>query len=182
MNQHIILSAIGTDRPGIVDEVSAFIFENGGNIEDSRMVNLRGQFAMMVLVGGDERVIGKIRGDIDELSRKSRLHAEVHDAAEAASANAATTTGPDDGIVYRLTATTMDQAGLVHRFAHALRDLHANIESMDTHLISAPVTGAPMFEMEVILRAPEEAPLGKLRERIGQLCDELNVDWQLSAI
>jgi glycine cleavage system regulatory protein len=49
---HAILTAIGTDRPGIVDEVSQFIFDRGGNIEDSRMVNLRGQFAIMVLVGG----------------------------------------------------------------------------------------------------------------------------------
>ena len=50
---HAILTALGIDRPGLVDEVSRFIYDRGGNIEDSRMVNLRGQFAIMVLVGGD---------------------------------------------------------------------------------------------------------------------------------
>jgi predicted amino acid-binding ACT domain protein len=52
MTQHAILTAVGDDRPGLVDDVTRFIFERGGNIEDSRMVNLRGQFAMMVLIGG----------------------------------------------------------------------------------------------------------------------------------
>lgn len=33
MNQYAILTAIGADRPGIVDEVSEFIFDRGGNIE-----------------------------------------------------------------------------------------------------------------------------------------------------
>ena len=51
MTHHAILTALGTDRPGLVDEVSQFIFEHGGNIEDSRMVNLRGQFAIMLLLG-----------------------------------------------------------------------------------------------------------------------------------
>ena len=42
---HAILTAIGVDRAGLVDEISRYIFDRGGNIEESRMVNLRGQFA-----------------------------------------------------------------------------------------------------------------------------------------
>src|SRR5690242_8539068 len=61
---HAILTALGADRPGLVDEVSRFIFERGGNIEDSRMVNLSGQFAMMVLLGGDEPALSKIRAEL----------------------------------------------------------------------------------------------------------------------
>jgi glycine cleavage system transcriptional repressor len=48
MTHHAILTATGPDRPGLVDEVSQFLFECGANIEDSRMVNLRGHFAMVV--------------------------------------------------------------------------------------------------------------------------------------
>ncbi len=47
-----VLTAVGDDRPGLVDEVTRYITERGGNLEDSRMVNLRGQFAMMMLVAG----------------------------------------------------------------------------------------------------------------------------------
>lgn len=61
---HAILTAIGADRPGLVDEVSEFIFARGGNIEDSRMVNLRGQFAMMVLIGALEQTISRLKSEI----------------------------------------------------------------------------------------------------------------------
>src|ERR1035441_839136 len=81
VQQHLILSAIGGDRPGLVAEVSQFIFKRGGNIEDSRMVNLRGQFAMMVLVGGPQEAIKKIQKDLPTLALEGRLHVELHAAA-----------------------------------------------------------------------------------------------------
>src|SRR6476660_1666843 len=68
---HVILSAIGGDRPGLVEEVSQFAFSRGGNIEDSRMVNLRGQFAMMVLLAGEEPTIARLRADLPELSKQT---------------------------------------------------------------------------------------------------------------
>ena len=173
---HAILTAIGSDRPGLVDEVSRFIFDRGGNIEDSRMVNLRGQFAMMVLVGGGEGVMEKITGDLAQLSTQSQLHAELR---PAEASRPAATAG---SMPYRLTGTGIDQAGLVHRVAHLLRELQVNIESLDTRMIAAPYTGAPMFEMELILSVPRTTPLSGLRQKLGGLCDELNIDWQLEAI
>src|SRR5579863_1169848 len=135
---HVILTAIGIDRPGLVDEVSEFIFSRGGNIEDSRMVNLRGQFAIMVLVGGNEQTLSGVRKDLGVLSRQTSLRAEVHDAAPPAS----TATG--EALPFRLTGTAIDQPGLVHRISHLLRELHVNIESLETRLRPAPYTGAPM--------------------------------------
>ena len=74
---HAILTAIGVDRAGLVDEVSQFIYDRGGNIEDSRMVNLRGQFVMVVLLGGDEATIGKLRHEQSKLAQLSGLQVEV---------------------------------------------------------------------------------------------------------
>ncbi len=170
---HAILTAIGADRPGLVDEVSQFIFARGGNIEDSRMVNLRGQFAIMVLIGGSDEAVRTIERELDALAQNSRLHAEVRPA-QADKAPAAR-----DAIPYRLTATAIDQQGLVHRFAHVLRELGVNIESLDTRLAAAPYTGAPVFEMELVISIPRAVSLSKLREQLGKLCDELNIDWQL---
>src|SRR3954470_919818 len=68
---YAILTALGTDRPGIVDELSQFIFDRGGNIEDSRMVNLRGQFAIMVLIGGNADVLGRVGKDLPDFAKRS---------------------------------------------------------------------------------------------------------------
>jgi glycine cleavage system transcriptional repressor len=172
---HSILTAIGADRPGLVDEVSQFIFQRGGNIEDSRMVNLRGQFAMMVLIGGTEQALRTIEQEVDALATTSRLHAEVRPALPERAGAPATR----DAIPYRLTATAIDQQGLVHRIAHVLRELGVNIESLDTRLAAAPYTGAPVFEMELVVSVPRAAPVSRLRDQLTRLCDELNIDWQL---
>ena len=173
---HAILTALGADRPGLVDEVSRFIFERGGNLEDSRMVNLRGQFAMMVLISGDEPALGKIRAELGYFSHSARLHADL---VPAESARAAP---PPPALPYRLAVTAMDQPGLVHRISHLLRTMEVNIESMETHLSAAPITGSPVFEMELVMSVPRQTPLPKLRENLGKLCDELNIDWQLAAL
>ena len=175
VQQHAILAAIGTDRPGLVDEVSQFIFQRGGNIADSRMVNLRGQFAIMMLIGGGEGALSDVMNDLPKLAESSGLHLELRPAEAPHEALA-------DALPYRLTATAMDQAGLVHRISHLLRSLSVNIESMDTRLADAPITGAPMFEMELIMSVPRRTPLSQLRDQLGKLCDELNIDWQLAAM
>jgi glycine cleavage system transcriptional repressor len=140
------------------------------------MVNLRGQFAMMVLISGADAAVRKVEAELDALAQNSRLHAEIRPA-EAEKAPATR-----DAIPYRLTATTIDQQGLVHRIAHVLRELGVNIESLDTRLGAAPYTGAPLFEMELVVSIPRAAPLSTLRERLGKLCDELNIDWQLEPV
>ena len=46
----LIITAVGPDRPGIVGELTGHLHSAGGNILDSRMVNLRGQFAIVLLI------------------------------------------------------------------------------------------------------------------------------------
>lgn len=174
MIHHAVLTAIGADRPGLVDEVSQFIFEAGGNIEDSRMTNLRGQFAIMLLVGASSEVLRKVSAAIPQLAAKAGLHVELRSADAPRSARAA--------IPYRLTASAMDQAGLVHRIANLLKGLEINIEDLETRLTNAPITGTLLFEMTVTMSVPAELPVSRLRQSLGDLCDQLNVDWQLAGL
>jgi glycine cleavage system transcriptional repressor len=174
MLQHAILTAMGADRPGLVAEVSQFLFESGANIEDSRMVNLRGQFAMVVLLSGNEAVMASTHGKLDAFSKASQMKTMLTPVPARA-------VEPMAAMPYRLIATAMDQAGLVHHIAALLRKLSVNIESMNTVLSPAPITGAPMFEMELLMSVPKQTPIVKLREELGKLCDELNIDYQLSA-
>jgi glycine cleavage system transcriptional repressor len=170
-----VLTAIGVDRPGLVDEVSRFVGERGGNLEDSRMVNLHGQFVIMMLVEGPKQAIEDLRDGLDELAAKSRIHVELtsadmgHKTASAA-------------LPFRLTTRAMDHPGLVASVAHTLRKLNVNIESAETTLQSAPITGAPLFEMEFVVSVPATTPVAELREALGRLCDDLNIDWQLTAV
>ena len=51
----LIISAVGSDRPGIVSEISAVINSHGGNIEKSRMTRLGSDFTIIMLVMVDPK-------------------------------------------------------------------------------------------------------------------------------
>ena len=174
---HAILTAIGVDRAGLVDEVSRYIFDRGGNIEDSRMVNLRGQFAMMLLVSGDAAVISRINDEQSRLEELSGLHVDVRESPEPA--RPTSPVAGSQSMPFVFVATAVDRAGIVHRLSHLLRELSVNIESLETRLTAAPYTGAPVFEVEAVLSVPRATPVSQLRQKLGALGDELNMDWEL---
>ena len=47
MSQLIVISAIGTDRTGVVQDLSKVVLACGGNIEESRMTTLGAEFAVV---------------------------------------------------------------------------------------------------------------------------------------
>lgn len=175
MNRHIVLTAIGEDRPGLVEEVSEFVLARGGSIEDSRMANLQGQFAIMMLISGPQEMTERLESDLDTLRSQSRIHGQL--TAVVAAGASATARLP-----FRLTGRALDEPGLVHQVANLLRSLNVNIESMETTLKAAPVTAAPIFAMELIVAVPADTPVSKLRDEIARVCDSLNIDWHLAAL
>ncbi len=173
---HVVLTAIGADRPGLVDEVARYVLERGGNVEDSRMVDLHGQFAMMMLVAGPDDVAGRLQEGLDALRHESRLHVEITPADMSQPWRRAA------AIPYRLNTWAMDHPGLMQSVAHVLGELGVNIESADTSLRPAPYTNTPLFEMELVVAVPADLHVAELRDALGRLCDELNIDWQLTAL
>jgi glycine cleavage system transcriptional repressor len=172
MTERAVLTAIGEDRPGLVEEVSEFVFARGGSIEDSRMANLGGQFAIAMSVAGSAEALGRISGDLDAFAGQTGIDARLTPGGRGHASAAARRP-------YRLTGKALDQAGLVHQVANVLRSLGVNIESMETTLEAAPETGAPVFAMELLLSAPAEVPADRLEGELGRVCEALNIDWGL---
>src|SRR3954463_13695907 len=101
----LIITAVGPDRPGIVGELTAQLHAAGGNILDSRMVNLRGEFAMMILleVAGD--VAEKLAAELPATGERMKLRVSVTPLQGSAAAA--------KGMRYRLRTYSMDQPGIV---------------------------------------------------------------------
>ena len=50
--QFIVISALGSDRTGLVYDLTRVVLDCSGNIVDSRMSSLGSEFAMLLLVSG----------------------------------------------------------------------------------------------------------------------------------
>jgi glycine cleavage system regulatory protein len=53
---------------------------------------------------------------------------------------------------------------------------------METTLEAAPVTGAPVFAMELVIAVQADTPLPKVRNELARICDSLNIDWNLAPL
>lgn len=171
--QQWVMSALGPDRPGLVDQLSEAISGAGGNIADARMINLRGQFAVVMLVESSGEQSAAAQRAAEAKARAMGLTATIATAGgQAADAAAA-------GVPYRIRTYAMDQVGLVHRITHALHTHRVNIEELTTRLEHGPHSGTPLFTMDMIVTIPHDMPLKRVRTALETLCEELNCDLDI---
>jgi glycine cleavage system transcriptional repressor len=172
--EHLILTAIGPDRVGLVEKISEFISRHGCNIEDSKMAVFCGEFAVIVLISGDGAGLVKLARDYREIEAETGLSISIK-------TPSARKTG-DFALPYKLTASCMDHPGIVYQISAVLRDLGINIESMETKTYAAPVSGTPLFQLEAGLAVPARTNINQLRERFIEIQREQNIDIDITPL
>ena len=169
--QQLILTAIGPDQVGLVERISEFISQRGGNIEDSKMAVFCGEFAVIALIGGDAASLGSISRDYPEIEKETGLTFALRTPLERRIANF---------LPYRLTASCMDHPGIVYQISGVLSGMGVNIESMETKTYSAPMSGTPLFQLEADLAVPAQTNIYELRKCLEDLQREENIDIEIA--
>ena len=172
MNQHIVISAMGQDQVGIVDKITAVLLKHNANLEDSRMARLGGEFAAIILVEIPTASIEPLNQELETLKQQEL------------SITCKTTKplkpqGQINRVPYEITVKGADQEGIVHRVAHYLAQNDINIESLDTGLVNAPITGTPLFSMHAVVQCPVTHTLIELRRQLTQIADDMGTDLEV---
>lgn len=170
MSHELVVTAVGPDRPGIASDFTGHVHAAGANLADSRMVNLRGHFALLALVEGDP-------GSLEAL--KGRLRAAASSLGLTFEFSAAPRADARKGVPFRLKTYSMDQPGIVHKITTFLREQHINVEELESRLESAPFMGTPVFTMELVMLVPSTTNVKALRHALEELGDTLNCDIDL---
>ena len=177
MNErYLVLTAVGTDRPGIVAEVTALLAERGASVADSRMAVLGGEFALMMLVETPADRSGGIRDELGAVAERLGLQLIVKDTQSPESHRAGRVRS------YVVEVHALDHPGIVHAVTAALRELGGNIVSLDTSAYEASVTGAPLFRMNLSADFPAEVSAARLREVLGQVSEAANADVEVRPV
>ncbi len=168
MKKHLVLSVLGSDRTGIVRELSKSILDAGCNVEDSRMTVLGGEFALIMLVSGSWNAVAKLESLLPKLEQKLSL---------TITGKATEARQPGTNMVpYVVDVVSMDHPGIVHDIAEFFAGRNINIEEMSTWTYPAAHTGTPMFTLNMTVSIPASQPIGQLRQDFTAFCDELNLD------
>lgn len=174
MSQLIVLSAIGRDRTGVVQDISKVILGCGGNIEESRMTTLGSEFAVLMLVSGNWHTLSRLEKGLDKLSGGGDLSFSIRKTGERAVR--------EDCMPYAVDVVSLDQQGIVFGLANFFASRDIEIADVATRQYSAAHTGAPMFAVQMAVNVPATVHISQLREEFLEMSDRMNLDAILEPV
>jgi glycine cleavage system transcriptional repressor len=172
MSSLIVISAIGSDRPGIVQALSGAVLARDGNILDSRMTVLGGEFAVLMLVSGNDSSLARLEQDRESLEQSLDLQLTLKRTRQREPGRQA--------LPYHVEVVAMDHPGIVHDIANFFSGRGINIDDLHTGTYAAPHTGTPMFSLHMTLSVPAEESIPKLRDAFMDFCESRNLDANLT--
>ena len=174
MSQLIVLSAIGTDRTGVVQDITKVILGCGGNIEESRMTMLGAEFAVLMLVSGNWHTLDRLERGLEKLKGDDTLTFAIRKTGERPTS--------DDKMPYAVDVVSLDQQGIVFGLANFFASRDIEIADVATRRYSAAHTGSPMFAVQMAVNVPSSVNIAQLREEFLEMSDRLNLDAILEPV
>lgn len=175
MNQEIVLTLTGHDRIGLVEEVTNVFVKFGGNVENSRMARLGGEFAMLALVTVDEKKLAALEADLQKLRDEGFQITLQQTVDEHAKKYAG-------WLPYEIEVLGADHEGIIHDLAHGLAQQGINIENMETTTAPAPMSGTPLFTMKATVLVPAQLSYHQWSDALQEIGDSLNVNVKVAMV
>ena len=167
MNNAIVLTIISEDRPGIVQKVSNRLASHDGNILQSSMSTLAGQFAGILLASVPASSADACLADLRDLEDLGiHITAEICDEA------------PVGGKTweYSLELVGNDQPGIVHTITRLLAGHKISVQEFESSIESGSMAGGMIFRARAKLQVPESVEIGDLETEIEALANDLMVE------
>ena len=167
----VILSVIGSDRPGLTQALAGAVLSAGGNWLESHLSRLGGLYVGSVLVALEADRIEALRAAVRAVDAQG-LEIRIAPALEGP---------PAVGAALIFSLVGQDRPGIVRQVTGVLSGLEVNIESFDTRLSAEPHSGAALFHMEARLRLPPGLRAEAVQDALEAISAEIMVDTSLTA-
>lgn len=174
MKKHAVLSVLGRDRVGIVDDLAAALRKRRIDIESSRMTVHEGQFAILATVSGERDSVTILGRHLEALGAELGFHLQVFEPAEEPK-EAPRETDSTGGSVYRIEAFSPEPFGW-SAITTILKRRHINIDDLAIEVSDAPCSSRSTFHMTASVQIPASCSIVKLREELDQLEVGRNLD------
>lgn len=172
MRSQLLITSIGEDRPGIVAHITEVFVAHGANLEESRMAILGGDFAAIMLVSVPSDKVPGLEKDLAKLQSEgisvTTRNTEAHDAAKF-----------KNYACYEVLLKGADHEGIVHSMSSRLKELKINIQSVETMVVHAPVTGTPLFQLKAQIQVPPSISQKELEVLLDKIAEQESVDIEL---
>lgn len=170
MNEDFVITAIGDDRPGLVEELAAVVVAHEANWLESSMAHVSGKFAGLVRINVPAQNIVTLQKALTDFKPLRVIVERAGRAPVAAGSQRA----------LHLSLTGHDRVGIVREVTQIIAKHAVNVESLNTYTSAAPMSGEVMFHAEADLLAAMHIDLDALQTDLESLSHELIVDISLN--
>lgn len=180
MQTSYIVTFIGDDRPGLVEEVSRVIERNGGNWQESRLSQLGGKFAGLILVSLPADGGPSLEAELGALA-SSGISVRVTPCIESTSGKtgAGKAATPPPGRDITLTVIGPDRRGIVREISHALALRRINVLEMESEVRSAPMSAEMIFSARIEAWIPKATNVDDLRDTLDEIANTMTLEIDL---
>ena len=165
----LVLTVIGDDRPGLVEQLAAAISAHHGNWLESSMSQLSGKFAGIVCISVAPAQLEPLKAALASLPGL-RITAE-------AGATVGEAQVPQRRL--KLSLVGHDRIGIVREVSQVLARHAINVEELATHTASAPMSAEILFHASAELTAAATLDARALTSDLEQISNDLMVDITL---
>ena len=171
MQVSLVMTVIGKDRTGLVESLARLVADHGGNLLESRMCRLGGEFAGILRV----QVPSQQRAALEQaLARLEDLSVVVR-VAEPAGAAA-------EPVFGSLEVIGPDRPGIVREITRALAAQGVNVEELVTECSSAPMSGEALFQARAKLLLPAGVTVLALRQSLERAAAGIGVEFTITQV
>lgn len=167
MNQSVILTVIGSDRPGLTRAIADAVFEAGGNWLESHLSRLGGKYVGSVLVELPAERLNELElaaRRIDAVGLKIEVLPSAEDDVRS-------------GQPFGIEIVGQDRPGIVREVATVLAGLDVNIEDFTTMIEDSAWSGSPLFRGRARLLVPAGISTDQVRDALERISGEIMVDF-----
>ncbi|WP_421868624.1 glycine cleavage system protein R [Motiliproteus sp.] len=170
MKTSLILTAIGADKPGLVELLSTTLAEHRANWQQSSMSRLAGQFAGILIASVDDDKVESLLKALDGLSSQGLTVSVVTESGS---------TDEPKGQSLTLELIGHDKPGIVRDISRALASRKVSVEELATEVVSGSMSAELLFKAKASLIVPQGVDLDDLQDSLEAIASDLMVDITL---
>lgn len=165
-SNRVILTVIGSDRPGLTAALAEAVLTAGGNWLESHLARLAGRYVGSVLVEIPPEQLVALHKAVAAVDADG-LNVTLVDAGDAVA---------PAGTRLSLQLVAQDRPGIVNELAKALSPLNVNIESLETTVEDGAWSGARLFRADVMASLPDGVSEAEVQAALEGVSAEIMVD------
>lgn len=174
-SQHyLVITALGADRPGIVNTITRHVSSCGCNIEDSRLAMLGEEFTFIMLLSGSWNAITLIEStlplkgaELDLLIVMKRTDSHPR---------------PDMPATVRVQVQVPDSPHLIERFTDLFDKHEMNIAELISRTQPASNKKNPELYIQIAAHSPVQHDATNIEQAFKDLCTELKAQGTISVV